>query len=193
MSLWLSEPGLTRDDFLIAGEPLWLYLIRYINNLNTKWRLFSFFRRWLCDVHHRLTPEIDLRTDVTAFPRSRPLESRTSLSCVDCSISPRCKIGHGWVTSARPRVSAIVAPLPRSHANWDRKCSSTSARTSQLGFSQQPQTAGCVPLSGRPDWHLVMWQSLARKKKKKMDCRKPFKSHTKMSHLGLMLSLKQEW
>lgn len=30
------------------------------------------------------------------------------------------------------------------------------------------------------------------KKKKKMDRRKPFKSHTKMSHLGLMLPLKQE-
>lgn len=127
----------------------------------------------------------------------RPLESHASLSCMDYLVGLRrrsVKNGCRWVTAVRLSVSAQTDPPPRSQANGDRKCPSTSARPSLLGFSQQPQTVGYVPLSGRLDWHLAMWQSLSRKeRKKKMDCRKPFKSHMKMSHLGLILPLKQEW
>lgn len=121
-------------------------------------------------VHQHQSQEIDERADVTAVPRSlsaplRSLESHASLPCTGCLISPRWWSSRGWVTAARQTASAWPSSTT-AVAIRDRKRSSTSAGR-LVDFSHEAKPVRYVPLSGRPHWHLALWQSLAMRKKRK--------------------------
>lgn len=154
-----------------AGEPLWSYLMCYINNLNTKWRPDGFAmstsgscRKLTCV---RMSPLL-LTHVLTHVIVTQWLSPQSKVS--------RCKKnGCGWVAAVWPRVSACVPTSPTHLPRHSRRPTGTRiSRPPQRGrlcwvLASSHRRSGNVPLSGRPDWHLVMWQSLARKEKKKKD------------------------
>lgn len=131
--------------------------------------------------------------------------SHSSLSRGDCLVSPRCRGAKKcpWVSRSCEAESLCVRahlphpPTPATVAGQQGLEILVHLSTAvSVGFlASSHRRSGNVPV----EWQAGLTFSYVTvtgekgKKKKKMDCRKPFKSHTKMSHLGLMLPLKQEW